>query len=231
MINEKRRIRQKSLNRKSSEKLMNNNMSTLSNAFKKRINNEKNIITKNSKNIPKYNNISNQNSNLKTEKQGPIIPSYNYYKKTTRKKSENNSKKKIIKKINSYSKDKNRKNVRNMSARNKRINTKEKSVEEMIDKFLGKYDLDIMMRDKKGKKQKNKYVIDNDIEIKIFKKEKKFDDKNLKIEKLCEFKTEENVNKVKDFDIDINNSKDKNLDKDNDIKDSLLDLIFQQYNN
>ena len=118
-----------------------------------------------------------------------------------------------------------------MSARNKRINTKEKSVEEMIDKFLGKYDLDIMMRDKKGKKQKNKYVIDNDIEIKIFKKEKKFDDKNLKIEKLCEFKTEENVNKVKDFDIDINNSKDKNLDKDNDIKDSLLDLIFQQYNN
>jgi hypothetical protein len=206
----KHQKKQVKFQRKNSERRL-KDISVLSNRLKMQMNAD-NISM-----ISKYRDISGKKkSKSKSKKKEPIIPSYYYFEmpRPQRKRSEMNekkvNKKKMIDKIN------NKSGLINENFNyNKRPISKDLNVEEMIDKFLGKYDLGNIKNKKERIKKKSEYDADNFFDVETKGKIK--------------FKNNENDYKNIDIDKDINDKLDKDIDKINniDIKDT-LDLIFCQ---
>lgn len=206
----KQQKKQVKFQRKNSERRL-KDISVLSNRLKMQMNAD-NISM-----ISKYRDISGKKkSKSKPKKKEPIIPSYYYCEKPRpqRKRSEMNekkvNKKKMIDKIN------NKSGLINENFNyNKRPISKDLNVEEMIDKFLGKYDLGNIKNKKERIKKKSEYDADNFFDVETKGK--------------IQFKNNENDYKNIDIDKDINDKLDKDIDKINniDIKDT-LDLIFCQ---
>ena len=206
----KKQKKQVKFQRKNSERRL-KDISALSNRLKMQMNAD-NISM-----ISKYRDISGKKkSKSKSKKKEPIIPSYYYCEmhRPQRKRSEMNekkvNKKKMIDKIN------NKSGLINENFNyNKRPISKDLNVEEMIDKFLGKYDLGNIKNKKERIKKKSEYDADNFFDVETKGK--------------IQFKNNENDYKNIDIDKDINDKLDKDIDKINniDIKDT-LDLIFCQ---
>ena len=210
----KHQKKQVKFQRKNSERRL-KDISALSNRLKKQMNAD-NISM-----ISKYRDISGKKeSKSKPKKKEPIIPSYYYLEmpRPQRKRSEMNEKK--MNKIKMINKINNKKGcIKENFNHNKRPIYKDMSVEEMIDKFLGKFDLEYFKNKKERIKKKSEYDADNFFDVETKGKIK--------------FKNNENDYKNIDIDKDINDKLDKDrnkdIDKSNniDIKDT-LDLIFCQ---